>query len=365
MAPDSTQQPSPPEPTDAVAEPTRTRPRQRVVRFGFDFVTWATVGGILLGVLGQAVRDRDAALAVCLYVPLAPLGAWAVVIDVFRRGRSLRLRFALGGLGLLALVVGVAPMLGLKSPDAPPPGATPLTLLHWNMQSGGRLAAEPRWQRAAEQILSRQPDLIVLSEAPPDAWIFHTLKRVNGGWRTVHISNDAGSRYWYKPLVCSRWPMEMEGQLPVRNGVAMSVAVRVRGRMVRLLVVDGISDPRVVRTPFLQDVAAACNAAAKAGRPFDVVVGDFNSVGRSVGFDAVRSSAGGFKRASDYSGGWRATWPVPLPVYDIDHVLVRQDAAVTGCQVFSSHTLDTDHRGQFVTFALPPEPEPPATGRSR
>ncbi len=307
MEPDSTEQPSPPEPPDAVAEAARTRPWRRVVRFGFDLVTWATVCAILLGVLGQAVRDRNAVLALCLYVPLAPLGVGAVLLDALRRGRSLRPRFALAGLGLLALIVGVTPMLGLQSPDAPPPAAMLVTLLHWNMQSGGRLAAEPRWQRAAEQILSRQPDLIVLSEAPPDAWIFHTLKRVNGGWRTVHISNDAGSRYWYKPLVCSRWPMEMEGQLPVRNGVTMSVAVRVRGRVVRLLVVDGISDPRVMRTPFLEDIAAACDAAAKADRSFDVVVGDFNSVGRSVGFDSVRSSAGGFKRASDYSGGWRAT----------------------------------------------------------
>jgi endonuclease/exonuclease/phosphatase family metal-dependent hydrolase len=325
-------------------------------------VARTTVVTILFGVVGQLVRDRNAALALCLYVPLPLIGLFAVLLDAAHRGRSLRPRFGLTGLGVLALAVGTIPMLGLHSPEPVPDGATPITLLHWNMQSGGRLAAEPRWQRAAEQILSRQPDVIVLSEAPPDGWIFRTLKKVNRGWRTVHISNEIGSRYWYKPLVCSRWPMEMEGQVPMRNGVAMSVAVRVRGRPLRLLVVDGISDPRIVRTPFLHDIAAACDAAAKAGRLYDVVVGDFNSVGRSVGFDALRSSAGGFKRASDYAGGWRATWPVPLPVYDIDHVLVRKDGAIAGCEIFSSRTLDTDHRGQFVTFALPPEA---ATGPSR
>jgi len=328
---------------------------RRSVHVGVRVLAWTTFVAILLGVVGQLVRDCNLALALCLYIPLPPLGLFAVLLDALRRGRSLRLRFGLTGLGLLALAIGAVPMLGVHSPDVAPEGAAPVTLLHWNMQSGGRLAAEPRWQRAAEQILSRQPDLIVLSEAPPDAWIFRTLKRVNRGWRTVHISNEAGSPYWYKPLVCSRWPMEMEGQVPLRNGVAMSVAVRVRDRHLRLLVVDGISDPRTVRTPFLHDIAAACDAAAKAGRPYDVVVGDFNSVGRSLGFDAVRSSAGGYKRASDYVGGWRATWPVPLPVYDIDHVLVRKDAGITGCEIFSSHTLDTDHRGQFVTFAPPPE----------
>jgi endonuclease/exonuclease/phosphatase family metal-dependent hydrolase len=325
---------------------------------------WTAVVAMVLGVLGQVIRDRSAALAICLYVPLPPLGLFAVLLDGVRRGRALRPRFALAGLGLVALAVSGIPMLGLRPPDVAPDGAMTLTLIHWNMMSGGRLAAEPRWQRAAEQILARQPDLIVLSEAPPDGWLLRTLKKTSGGWRTVHISNEPGSRYWYKPLVCSRWPLEMEGQVPVRNGVAMSVAARGRGRVVRLLVVDGMSDPRIIRTPFLEDIAAACDAAAKAGRPYDVVVGDFNSVGRSVGFDAVRSSAGGFKRASDYSRGWRATWPVPLPVYDIDHVLVRGDAAVTGCQIFSSRTLDTDHRGQYVSFALPPEP-PAATGPSQ
>ena len=333
----------------------RGKSRPGVRRAVLAVATSLTLCAMALGIVGQVCRDRNVLLAMLMYVPLVPLGAGAVAIDLLRRGRSVRARFAFCGAGVISLAVGGAPMVGLRSPDALPPDSRPITLLHWNMQSGGRLAAQPRWQRAADSILARQPDVIVLSEAPPDAWLFHSLKKYKGNWKTVHVSNEPGERYWYKPLVCSRWPMEMEGQVPVRNGVAMSVTVNVRGRSLRLLVVDGISNIPVVRTPFLHDIAAACDAAARAGRPYDVVVGDFNSVGRSIGFDAVRSAAGGYKRASDFCRGWRATWPVPLPVYDIDHVLVREGASVAGCEIFSSHTLDTDHRGQFVTVSLPTE----------
>jgi endonuclease/exonuclease/phosphatase family metal-dependent hydrolase len=246
-------------------------------------------------------------------------------------------------------------MVGVRRPETAPPGATAITLLHWNMQSGGRHAAQPRWDRAAERILSRTPDLIVLSEAPPDGWLFQSLHELGRGWRTVHIQNEFGGPYWYKPLVCSRWPLRMEGRVPVRNGVAMSVAADVRGRTVRLLVVDGISWPKVLRTPFLDDIAAACQDAARRGRPYDVVVGDFNAVGRSRGFDAVRAATPGYRESAAYSRNWRGTWPYPLPVYDIDHVFVRTGVAITGAELFSPPGLETDHRGHFVQLALPPE----------
>lgn len=341
------------------ASPTSPAPARRGLlrrawRFLLNLVTWTTVVVIILGVAGQVVRDRNLAFAMFMYVPLSLAGIAAILFDLLRRGRSLRYRFGLTMTGIVALAVGVIPMLGLRSPMPAPPEAQQVTLLHWNMQSGGRRAAKPRWERAAEQILARQPDIIVLSEAPPDRWLFDSLKKHSRGWKTVQMSNPKDERYWYKPVVCSRWPMTMDGHVPVDYGVAMSVTVTVRDRPLRLLVVDGVSWVTVLRTHFLHDVAAACDEAAKAGRPYDVVVGDFNAVGRSFGFDALRATAGGYARASDYSGEWRGTWPVPLPVYDIDHVLVRNDAAVLGCDLFSSHPADTDHRGQLVTLGFTP-----------
>jgi endonuclease/exonuclease/phosphatase family metal-dependent hydrolase len=352
-----------PEPTATSQTPAPPPPRpgvlRRLWRFVLALVTGTTVLAVALGMVGQVVRDRAVPLALLMYLPLAPLGLAALTFDLLRRGRSIRLRWSLAGLGTLALVCGTAPMVGVRPPDPAPPGATTVTLLHWNMQSGGRDAAQPRWDRAAEEILSRNPDLIVLSEAPPDGWLFKSLHKVGRGWRTVHIQNDFGGPYWYKPLVCSRWPLRMEGRVPVRNGVAMSVAADVRGKTVRLLVVDGISSPTVLRTPFLEDIAAACREAARRGQPYDVIVGDFNAVGRSLGFDTVRSAADGYREASNYSRNWRGTWPCPLPVYDIDHVLVRTGVAVTGAELFSPPGLETDHRGHYVHLAVRSSAETP------
>lgn len=337
-------------PTSASRRAVRRRTGQWLVRL----TGWATALGIVVGLIGQVVRDRNLALALMMYVPLAPLGLWAVLLDVLRRGRALRPRFALGAAGLVALSAGVVPMLGFHPTEPAPPGATSVTLLHWNVQSGGRFTDGSRWGDTAARIRAREPDVIVLSETPPDPLLFATLRRRGSGWNAVQLHPGPGTRYWYNLLVCSRSPVSLDRQVPVRNGSAMAVTVTVRGRPLRLLVVDGMSTITLVRTPFLHDVAAECDAAARDRRPYDAVVGDFNSVGRSIGFDALRSAAGGYRRASDHCGGWRATWPVPLPVFDIDHVMARSAVAIGGCEIFSNQPLDTDHRGQFVTLALPP-----------
>jgi endonuclease/exonuclease/phosphatase family metal-dependent hydrolase len=85
-----------------------------------------------------------------------------------------------------------------------------------------------------------------------------------------------------------------------------------------------------------------------------VVVGDFNAVSASIGFENITAAGPGYRPAAEYCGGWRGTWPFPLPMYDIDHALVRGEVAVTASELFSGRGLGTDHRGQFVQIALPP-----------
>ena len=317
------------------------------------FLTSATLLALLCGTVGQFVRDRNVVFALMMYVPLVPVGLWSVALDLVRRGRSIRrLRFGLAAIGFGASVWGALLMLGMHTADPVPPASTEITVLHWNVMWGGN--DRRQWYEIAREIRLLNPDLVVLSEAPSDDVVVETLSSMLRPVRAVYITNPPGNRYWYNPMVCSPWSLKLEGPVDIRNGAAMSVFAVVRGRGVRLLVVDGKSDPRIGRTPMLHDVAAACDDAAREGDPFDLVVGDFNSVGRSIGFDAVAASGGdGYRRAAEYCHGWRATWPFPLPVYDIDHVWVRNGHAVLQCELLSSHR--TDHRGQFVRLALPPE----------
>jgi endonuclease/exonuclease/phosphatase (EEP) superfamily protein YafD len=342
---------TPPAATDSTVTPP-TRGRSVARRVGM-LLTLATSLALLCGTPGQVVRDRNILFALMMYVPLAPVGLWAVALDLVRRGRSIpRLRFGLAMAGFGAAAWGTVLMLGTHAADPAPPTSTEITVLHWNVMWGGD--DRRQWSEIAQKIRRLQPDLVVLSEAPPDDMVTESFSYLFEPAHAVYITNPRGSGYWYNPMVCSRGPLKLERRVEISNGAAMSVLAEVRGRTLRLLVVDGRSDPRIVRTPMLHDIAAACDEAARKGEPFDLVVGDFNSVGRSVGFDVVAEAGGaGYRRAAEYSGGWRATWPFPLPVYDIDHVWVRNGHAVTYCELFSSRR--TDHRGQFVRLALPPQ----------
>lgn len=114
----------------------------------------------------------------------------------------------------------------------------------------------------------------------------------------------------------------------------------------RVLAVDGMSDPRLSRTRRLLELADECARADREGRPVDLIAGDFNSVGTSIGFNALASTAGGYALASRQTRGWRATWPSYFPMYDIDHVWVSKRWGVIGCDRFS--TLGSDHRAQVV-----------------
>jgi endonuclease/exonuclease/phosphatase family metal-dependent hydrolase len=134
----------------------------------------------------------------------------------------------------------------------------------------------------------------------------------------------------------------------------MSVSGEIRGDCIRLLVVDGISSPFRSRIPFLQAVARECRQAAASGRPYDIVLGDFNTPSRSLGFDDLQALD--YRLAGRSARGWRGTFPAWLPVYDIDHVWVRAGLGIGACSFFNGPS--TDHRGQMVRILLPREAPP-------
>ena len=304
---------------------------------------------IALGSAGQMVRDRAIAWALLMYLPLVPLGLAAVAFDAISRGRALpRGRFVLGAIGLSAVIGGAWPMVGLG--PGPSGGDGPeVSVLHWNViWGGGRKRSPARWATIRREIHRRPVDLIVLSEAPPDDWLDELVGEMGPGASRVQVENSPGDAYWFKLAVCSKWPLRLARREPIADGAAMVVEAEVRGRTVRLLVVDAQSHPFIPRSPRLLDIAAACRRALDHGEPIDVVAGDLNSVARSLGFDAIE--AGGYALASRSSRGWRGTFPSVLPAYDIDHVFVRRDLPSLDCRLFT--TLASDHRGQVVRFRM-------------
>ena len=298
--------------------------------------------------VGQAVRDRSAALALLLYLPVLPLGLVALAFDLACRGRAWpRPRFALGVLGAVGLVAGLLPMVGLGAGRTSGPGE-PVTVVQWNVQWGGGKARSPAtWAAQRAAIVARRADLVLLSEAPPDDWLERLAADFGPDGRFVRLGNAPGDPYWFRLAVVARGPVTVERRLTVPAGAGVVVSAGVRGSNWRITLVDGRSDPRVWRTPFLRALADACGEASDAGRPFDLVAGDFNCVGRSLGFDDFR--ARGFRPASASTVGWRGTFPSVLPLYDIDHVWAGP--GVVACDLFRGP--HTDHRGQVARVVRP------------
>jgi len=234
---------------------------------------------------------------------------------------------------------------------APGAGSGPeVSVLHWNvLWGGGKERNLDRWAALRREIVRQGADLVVLSEAPPDVWLDGLVAELGPGAARVQVENGPGEHVWYKLVVCGRAPLKILRREPITNGSAMVVEAVVGGRPLRLLVVDARSDPRLLRTPMLRDVAAACRRARETDAPIDVLVGDFNSVARSVGFDAIEAE--GYALASRSSREWRGTFPSYLPLYDIDHVWVRRDLPGLRSDLFTE--LTSDHRGQVARFGWP------------
>ena len=305
-----------------------------------------------LALAGFFARDRNVPLALLMYLPLAPPGLASTALDLARQGRAVRgPRFILAAAGVLAMTCSAAAMIG-SGPRAPAPAAGgEVRLLHWNVLWGGRPRTEATWTSIEEDVVRRAPDVVVLSEGPSDARLDSLTRRLGPGWTSTKLAHPPRSPDWYKLVAMSRWPVREGRPVAIRNGIALDVRVDRPGRPLRILIVDGRSRPTLLRTPMLLDVAAECRRAAEAGEPYDVLAGDFNALGRSLGFDAVRSAAGGYEEASRSAAGWRGTWPMPLPVYDIDHVWVGAGLRVAGCRLFGNPGCD--HRGQLVRLAIP------------
>jgi endonuclease/exonuclease/phosphatase family metal-dependent hydrolase len=311
---------------------------------------------VVAGLMGQVTRDRSVATALLMYIPLPIVGAAAVAIDVAMRGRSVpRLRFAPAVLGLVAIAWSGRDLTGSGNMARAGPGDHELCFLQWNVQWGGGLFRGPdTWASQRREIVARAPDLVVLSEAPPGDWLDRLAADLGPGASYVGVHHDPTSPYWYRMAACSRWPVRLDGRWTLPGGTAMSVTAEVRQRRVRLLAVDGISSPTRSRRPFLSAIAAVCRDAREEGRPYDLILGDFNTPARSLGFDELEAL--GYRLAGRSARGWRATFPAWLPVYDIDHVWIGAGIRLVVATFFNGPS--TDHRGQLVRVLLPKEPPP-------
>jgi endonuclease/exonuclease/phosphatase family metal-dependent hydrolase len=151
----------------------------------------------------------------------------------------------------------------------------------------------------------------------------------------------------------TRYPVQLRAQWPLHTGHAALFELALPQRALRVLMVDLQSAPLLPRSPSIRQVAAILEDRARAGQRVDLVLGDFNTPARFLGFDTLGRAAGGYRRASLWSGQWRGTWPSVLffPMFDIDHVFVSTHLGVLGSAFFRGP--GSDHRGQRADLRIP------------
>jgi vancomycin resistance protein VanJ len=279
--------------------------------------------------VGQTLRDSTWLSGLCFYVPSPFLAVVLMAAVLFflavGRRRSALLAFVLA-VPPLGFVLCVENQL-VRSESPPPPG--PLRMVHWNV---GRTLHRPGVRAF---LADRQADVYILSEIPDAQSVERFCDDLGGNYRAEVFSNLA---------VIGRGRVVLLDRLMDRDGArAQLVSWEHDGHSLLLLVADLPSDIRVPRDPLLREL----NEHIRRHGP-DLVVGDLNAPRRSR---ALGELPLGYEHAYDSVGsGVGYTWPVPMPMYALDHCI--HGPAVTPTHYTLLSSIHSDHRCQTLDFSL-------------
>jgi vancomycin resistance protein VanJ len=278
--------------------------------------------------LGQLVRDGSYLGQVAFYVPTPLVAVILLATAALARARGWRRLSAATGLASLlplAFVLAVEQRWMPRAAAAEPAGGG-LRVVHWNVRRGRD------WARARPIAIAARADLYAFSEPPY-------------GGRADEVGRALG---YGSALPLGELSLVARGRLGAPRWLSWSplqavlVPWTVDGVTLRLLLVDFVSDLRVARGPHLLHLRALIDAH----RP-DLVLGDLNAPRRSR---SLHPPPPGFVHAYEAAGrGWSATWPVPVPLWSIDHCLVGPRLGVTRYRLRGNR--GSDHRMQVVDLA--------------
>jgi vancomycin resistance protein VanJ len=280
-----------------------------------------------LGV-GQFLRDRTFLSGLCFYIPSVLVAvsvlAWGTLLVVRHRRLAAALCVCLALLPLATIVIFENRFFAFRAPFA----AHDVRLVHWNI--AGHLSPRTR-----DHLAAQQAHVYVLSEIPDRESVAAFAATLGSEYRAQVFGNLA---------VIAAGPVTSVG-LPV-DGQPMKTQVvtcELAGRPLRLLVVDLPAAIYIHRDPLLRQV----NRLIEQHKP-DLVVGDFNAPRRSR---ALCELPRGYRHAFDTVGaGCGYTWPVPVPMYAIDHCLHSPRIVPVRYDLVTS--ISSDHRMQVFDFTL-------------
>lgn len=282
-----------------------------------------------------SVRDSLDASGVIYYA--TPWPVLAALVMMVAGGLRLRNRSRwtrpVAAAGLLSLAAWL--ILSYSTPPATGPKPPALTCLSWNTNHG-----RAGWNRIAETIRSEPADLVCLVEAGP------TEPEHERFWQSAfpdHATGGLGSGILV--LVRNGTVRQVRSGSIEGNARYRQFEVSCRDQRLTVLVVDVRSTPWISRRSALETLVQLI-------KPLDdrpvLITGDFNTPSDSVCFDTWRTPLNNAWEAA--GDGFRPTWPVPLPVLDLDQCWGNQHVGFVHCR--SGWSSWSDHRPLITTFAV-------------
>ena len=233
-------------------------------------------------------------------------------------------------LGLLATGKMLVQDLRWHRPVAPPPGA--LRVVHWNV-AYARFGRQPTLKR----IERHQPDLVFLSECRYSDQLSNDVRNALG---FAHTFQDQGM------AITCRYPFEPQGTIPLISARAWWARVTTPQGPLDVVIVDLISHPYLNRQEPL-DGLAAWVARHDPAIPL-LIAGDFNTPRDARAFRPLRAH---LQHAYETAGrGWPYSWPLPIPVYSLDHVWFSDGLRIANYRLHASHL--SDHLRQVMDVEI-------------
>lgn len=209
------------------------------------------------------------------------------------------------------------------------------SVLLWNLQNGAS-----GWEGAFQWILDKEPDIAGLVESHNGGWSLQFDKDLPSGYEST--SSRRGLTIFARGTVDET----EEGKLG-RYGWYLSSRVTVDGDSFRVIVVDLLSFPFISRRPAIEELRKI------ADRYIDeplLIMGDFNTPYDSVHFDLLSTDMTHAFRA--HGAGYAPTWPLPIPMMELDHVWFNDRISAASCR--HSQSRNSDHRAVELRCQITP-----------
>lgn len=294
-------------------------------------IGWVVSLCVAIGVLTRLTRDNLPGLATIYYATPLPLLAIGAVLLVWIHWPNKRRRFRWLFCAALLLTANWVEDWRQR-PDRSQPDD--IKVVFWNACRISR-----GWDAVTTEARRWNADVIALVEAGPGTE--ETRKQWREGVPGYTVNLLGGGLML---LVRGESGTTTVHEFP-NDSRARQIGVTVNGRSMTLVIVDINANPFYSRRAALTELAKVADSLADEPT---LVLGDFNTPTDSVLLAPLRVN---HRLAFDEAGqGYRATWPLPVPVLSLDQAWLNPQIEATSCRHL--WTGASDHRPVSLTVRL-------------